>query len=110
MVPNVNPYVRNKQTLLWANPAAFVPNAPGTFGTTRANSLNQAAYIDFDTTLMKGFRVTEHQRFDFRAEFFNVFNHTNFMAPVSTRSSASFGLIQASNPARIIQLAGKYTF
>jgi hypothetical protein len=110
MVPNVNPYVRNKKTLLWVNPAAFVPNAPGTFGTTRANSLNQAAYIDFDTTLMKGFRVTEHQRFDFRAEFFNVFNHTNFSAPVATRSSASFGLIQASNPARIIQLAGKYTF
>jgi hypothetical protein len=110
IVPNVNPNVRNKQTLLWTNPAAFVPNAPGTFGTTRANSLNQAAYFDFDTTLMKGFRITEHQRFDFRAEFFNVFNHTNFMAPVATRSSASFGLIQASNPARIIQLAGKYTF
>jgi hypothetical protein len=110
VVPNVNPYVRNKKTLLWVNPAAFVSNAPGTFGTARANSLNQAAYIDFDSTLMKGFHITERQRFDLRFEFFNVFNHTNFSAPVATRSSANFGLIQASNPARIIQLAGKYTF
>jgi hypothetical protein len=110
IVPNVNPYVRNKKTLVWANPAAFTPNAVGTFGTTRANSLNGPAYVDFDTTLMKGFRITEHQRFDLRFEFFNVFNHTNFNAPVSTRSSASFGIIQSSNPARIIQLAGKYTF
>jgi hypothetical protein len=110
IVPNVNPYVRNKKTLVWVNPAAFTPNAAGTFGTTRANSLNGPAYVDFDTTLMKGFRITEHQRFDLRFEFFNVFNHTNFNAPVSTRSSASFGIIQSSNPARIIQLAGKYTF
>jgi hypothetical protein len=110
IVSGVNPYVRNKNTRVWTNPSAFVPNAAGTFGTTRYNSLIAPAYIDFDTTLMKSFRITERQRFDFRAEFFNVFNHTNFMAPVVTRSSAAFGSIQASNAARIIQLAGKYSF
>jgi hypothetical protein len=110
IVPNVNPYVRNKKTLVWVYSAAFTSNAAGTFGTTRANSLNGPAYFDFDTTLMKGFHITEHQRFDLRFEFFNVFNHTNFNAPVTTRSSASFGVIQSSLPARIIQLAGKYTF
>jgi hypothetical protein len=110
IVPNVNPNVRNKKTLVWVNSAAFTPNAAGTFGTTRANSLNGPAYFDFDTTLMKGFRITERQRFDLRFEFFNVFNHTNFNAPVTARSSASFGIIQSSLPARIIQLAGKYTF
>jgi hypothetical protein len=110
VVSNVNPYVRNKKTLVWVNSAAFVPNAPGTFGTARANSLNAPAYFDVDTTLSKGFRITEHQRFDLRFDFFNVANHTNFMAPVATRSSANFGIIQSSNPARIIQLAGKYSF
>lgn len=110
VVPQVNQYVRNKKTLLWTNPAAFVANAPGTFGTTRYNSLIAPAFFDFDTTLMKSFRITERQHFDFRAEFFNVFNHTNLSAPVTSRSSANFGLIQSSNPARIIQLAGKYTF
>ena len=110
IVPGVNPYIRNKKTHVWTNPAAFVPNAAGTFGTTRYNAMIAPAYIDFDSTLMKSFRITERQRFDFRAEFFNVFNHTNFMAPVVTRSSGAFGSIQASNPARIIQLAGKYSF
>jgi hypothetical protein len=110
VVPQVYPYVRNRKTLVWTNPAAFVPNAPGTFGTARYNSLIAPAYFDFDTTLMKSFRINERQHFDFRAEFFNVFNHTNFNAPVTSRSSANFGVIQASYPARIIQLAGKYTF
>jgi hypothetical protein len=45
-----------------------------------------------------------------RFEFFNVFNHTNFQAPVNTLNSPTYGQIQASNPARIIQLAAKYNF
>lgn len=110
VVPGVNPYISNKQTHVWTNPAAFVANAPGTFGNTPYNSLRAPGYVDFDTTLTKSFRITERQHFDFRAEFFNVFNHTNFSAPVATRSSSAFGVIQASNPARIIQLAGKYSF
>lgn len=110
IVPGVNQYVRNNQTHVWTNPAAFVANAAGTFGTTPYNSLRAPGYVDFDTTLMKSFRITEHQHFVFRAEFFNVFNHTNYSAPVVTRSSSAFGVIQASNPARIIQLAGKYNF
>lgn len=58
----------------------------------------------------KGFQITERQQFHLRFEFFNMFNHTNFLAPVSTRSSGQFGVIQPSNAARIIQLAGKYIF
>lgn len=110
VVAGINPYVRNKKTLVWVNPSAFVPNALGTFGTAHANSLIAPGYFDTDVTLMKSFNVTEHQKFDLRFEFFNVFNHTNFAAPVSNRSSSNFGIIQASNPARIIQLAGKYSF
>jgi len=110
VVSGANPYVRNKKTLLWVNPSAFVPNAPGTFGTAGANSMIAPGYFDTDATLIKSFNITKHQKFDLRFEFFNVFNHTNFQAPVSNRSSSKFGIIQASNPARIIQIAGKYTF
>jgi hypothetical protein len=108
VVAGANPYVKSKTT--WLNAAAFVPNAAGTFGTARSNSLRQAHFIDADSTLGKHFVVHNEQGIDLRAEFFNVFNHTNFMAPVASRSSANFGIIQASNPARIIQLAAKYTF
>jgi hypothetical protein len=112
VVAGVNPYVHNSSNSrkTWINSAAFVPNALGTFGTTRYNALIAPGYVNVDATLMKGFRVTESQHVDLRFEFFNVINHTNFSAPISTRNSSNFGLIQASNPARIIQLAGKYVF
>ena len=110
VVSSVSRYVRDMHTLQWVNPAAYVPNAMGTFGTAGENSLNGPGYFDTDASLTKAFQITERQRFDLRFEFFNIFNHTNFMAPVSTRSSGQFGIIQASNPARIIQLAGKYVF
>jgi hypothetical protein len=109
-VSGVNPYVRNKKSLLWINPQAFTANGPATFGTTGMNSLVGPHYVDSDVTLSKLFKVYEQQTFQLRFEFFNVFNHTNFLAPVNTLSSNTYGQIQASNPARIIQLAAKYTF
>jgi hypothetical protein len=109
-VSGVNPYVRNKKTLLWITPQAFTPNGPGTFGTTGMNSLVGPHYVDADVTLSKLFPIHEQQVFQLRFEFFNVFNHTNFLAPVNTLNSNTYGQIQASNPARIIQLAAKFTF
>jgi hypothetical protein len=109
-VPGVSPYVRNTKTLLWIKPAAFTPNGPGTFGTTGMNSLLGPHYIDSDVNLTKQFKIHEQQNLQMRFEFFNVFNHTNFEAPVDTLNSSTFGQIQAANPARIIQLAAKYNF
>ncbi|HEY4051589.1 MAG TPA: hypothetical protein VGM27_32425, partial [Acidobacteriaceae bacterium] len=85
-------------------------NGAGTFGTTGMNSLVGPHYVDADVTLTKLFAIHEQQNLQLRFEFFNVFNHTNFQAPVSSFNSNNFGQIQASNPARIIQLAAKYTF
>jgi Carboxypeptidase regulatory-like domain len=109
-VAGVNPYVRNKKTLQWVNAQAFTANGPATFGTTGMNSLGAPHYVDTDVTLSKLFKVWEQQTFQLRFEFFNVFNHTNFQAPVNTLNSPTYGQIQASNPARIIQLAAKYNF
>jgi Carboxypeptidase regulatory-like domain len=109
-VAGVSPYLKNKSKLLWINPAAFVKNAPGTFGTVRMNSLLGPRYVDSDLSLVKLFNIHEQQQFQLRFEFFNVFNHTNFDFPVSTFNSASFGKIQSSEPARILQFAAKYTF
>jgi hypothetical protein len=74
------------------------------------NSLLGPHYVDSDVNLTKLFRIREQQNLQLRFEFFNVFNHTNFEAPVNTLNSSSFGQIQASNPARILQIAAKYTF
>jgi hypothetical protein len=110
--PNVvgSPYVRNTDTLVWINAKAFAPNAAGTYGNAGWNSLIAPAYFNMDTNLTREFPISERQRFELRFEFFNMLNHTNFSAPVSRLSSATFGLIQSSLDPRILQFAAKYSF
>jgi hypothetical protein len=63
-----------------------------------------------DTNLTRFFVIRERHRFELRFEFFNTLNHTNFNAPVSRKSSSTFGLIQSAADPRILQLAAKYQF
>ena len=110
--PNVtgNPYVRDLKTLVWIDPSAITPNAPGTFGNAGNNSLIGPRYFDLDANLTRSFPIRERQRFELRFEFFNVLNHTNFNPPVSSRSSSTFGRIQSAGDPRIIQFAAKFVF
>jgi hypothetical protein len=61
------------------------------------------------TTVVGGF--TDNAALQFKAEFFNAFNHTQFNNPGTTLNTASFGLLTSTsvNP-RLIQLALKYVF
>jgi hypothetical protein len=110
--PNVvaDPYVRDTHALVWINPAAFVANALGTFGSAGYNSLIGPGFFDLDANLTRRFAVSEHKSFDLRFEFFNLLNHTNLNLPVSSRSSATFGKIQSAGDPRILQLAAKFSF
>jgi len=110
VVAGMNPYSKNKRTLTWLNTAAFVKNAPGTFGTSGMNSVLGPKYVNANSNLNKLFNIHENQKLQVRFEWFNLFNHTNFQAPVSTYSSSSFGVIQSANAARIMQLGAKYIF
>lgn len=105
-----SPYVRNLSTLRWLDPAAFRQNAPGTFGNAGYNSLLSPGYFNADANLTRLFRIKERHRFELRFEFFNLFNHTNFNAPVSRFASSTFGQIQSAGPPRILQFAAKYAF
>ena len=49
-------------------------------------------------------------RLEFRAEAFNLFNHTNFQSPNGNRSAGGFGTITNAFDARQIQLGVKVTF
>jgi hypothetical protein len=63
---------------LFFNPAAFVAPRGLTFGDVGRNSLANPRRTNFDMALFKHFAVTERASFEFRAEAFNVFNHTEF--------------------------------
>ena len=63
---------------LLGNPSQFVAPRGLTFGTAGRNFLNNPNRLNFDIALLKHFKVTESSEIQFRAEFFNIFNHTQF--------------------------------
>ncbi len=63
---------------LVSNPSLFVAPRGLTFGDAGRNSLNNPGRLNFDMALAKHFKVTEGSQLEFRAEAFNVFNHTQF--------------------------------
>jgi hypothetical protein len=60
------------------NPAVFVAPRGLTFGDSGRNILNNPTRTNFDMALLKHFPISESKYFEFRAEAFNVFNHTEF--------------------------------
>jgi hypothetical protein len=93
------------------NPAAFaVPSASAPFGNIGRNSFRGPGFWQTDFSLNKNFQISEGKAVQFRSEFFNVFNHTNFGTPDSNISDAAFGTIRSTLPPRQIQFALKVIF
>jgi hypothetical protein len=99
----------------WLNPAAFAEPAPYTYGNQRRNDLVGPAFKNVDFNVSKDFALTETARLQFRSEFFNFFNHTNYGNPNNNVLSGGFGAItQTANgglyTGREIQFALKVLF
>ena len=77
----------------WFNTAAFAVNPIGTFGNVGKGVLRGPNMFAWDMGLFKTIPLVERVKLQFRAEFFNIFNHTNFNNPSASVSSASFGQI-----------------
>jgi hypothetical protein len=103
-------------------PACFQSTAPpgtpggcpvATYGNLQRNTLRGPDLTNLDLSLEKRTNlVGEKVQLLFRAEFFNVLNHTEFLAPTAPVpvTSALIGQITSTNPARIGQLALKLVF
>jgi hypothetical protein len=66
---------------------------------------------NFDFSVQKMFRVTETKHFEFRAEFFNIFNHAQFLNPDGNISDGTdFGRVKHARDPRQIQFAIKFAF
>jgi hypothetical protein len=94
----------------WFNKNVFVPNTPGNYGDAPRGLIVGPRYTNSDMALFRSFPTFHDQSLTFRAEAFNVFNHTEFMDPIQTTNSSADGQIQSANDPRIMQLAMKYTF
>ncbi len=63
------------------NPNAFQPPLAGTYGNVGRNSLQGPGLFETDLSLAKRIPLNERVNLQLKAEFFNLFNHTNFNTP-----------------------------
>jgi hypothetical protein len=110
--PNAGPKTSGE----WLNPNAFQritqdPTSPvQQFGSAGRNIAQGPGYTDWDFSLFKNIHVAESAEVQFRAEFFNLLNHTNFRIPDPDMNSQSFNHILEAQPPRLIQFALKLNF
>ena len=77
----------------WFDPAAFTTPATFTYGDAGRNILYGPGRVNVDLSLFKEFPVGQRVRVQFRAECFNLFNHSQFDLPNAAIGTASAGTI-----------------
>ena len=113
--PNAGPHTVNE----WFNTACFVEPPLGELGNANREPVTGPDFVNTDFSVIKQFKLPwENMGLNFRAEFFNLFNHAQFATPNSTSSlatpdiaGAGFGSIGATvNNPRLVQFGLKLTF
>ena len=105
----------------WFDPNSFAPAALGTMGNLGRNTFHGPGLSNTDAVVAKDTRITERVGLELRFEFFNVFNHTQFLLPDNVAGSGAqqdvqnggggvFGQVRSARDPRIIQLGAKITF
>jgi hypothetical protein len=90
---------------------AFAIPAIYTYGNSGRNILRGDNLNQFDFTAMKEFPITEAARLQFRAEFFNLFNHPVFALPGTNINASSGGQVSSTlNSNRIVEFALRFSF
>jgi hypothetical protein len=93
--------------------SCFVDPAGGELGNGNRTPLYGPGFVNTDFSAIKRFPLPlgEGTNLEFRAEFFNLFNHPQFFVPTADLASADFGRITRTvNNPRLMQFALKLTF
>ena len=107
-IPNLP--VDQRSITHWFNVAAFSLPAQYTWGDAGVGILEGPGYFNLDLGIHRNFSITERIKLTFRAEMFNTMNRANFNNPGASIGSSSAGVISATYPARIMQMALKMNF
>jgi hypothetical protein len=95
IIPGVNPILPHwSPTTGYLNPLAFKDPAVtatdpnGYFGDLGRDQIYGPGFVNFDFSVTKNFQLRERLMLQFRAEFFNIFNHPNFALPTNSFTTA----------------------
>jgi Carboxypeptidase regulatory-like domain len=127
LVSGCNSHSANHGNLLWINPSCFVPATPGELGNASRVPAIGPDFVNTDFSVIKQFALPRKEMgLNFRAEFFNLFNHPQFGMPVNDVNAGNqpanctsaggctasqFGLVNSTvNNPRLVQLALKLSF
>ena len=88
----------------------FSEPAPYTYGNAGRNIVIGPGYQYWTLGVFKNFWIHENFHLQFRAEFFNAFNHANFNQPDGNFDSPTFGQVLGADYAREIQFGLKFNF
>jgi hypothetical protein len=96
----------------WFNGAAFanVPSTATRPGNETRGQVRGPGYQIWNMALAKNINVTERAGFEFRAEAFNLFNHTNPFAVGTSLGSSTYNTITNYRDPRVLQLGLKFNF
>jgi len=123
------PTVQSGQPIPSSGGTATAGAAGTDIGNVGRNCLRGPRQVNLDFSIGKLFPIAESRNFEFRAEFFNLFNHPNLANPISNLNAliasggsidpttgrvlnpGNFGrIISTSNNPRILQFALKFNF
>ena len=103
--PNLNPAftgpVVTGNPNQWFDPNAFTRPAFGTFGNLGRGTYTGPGLAEVDLSVLKNIALSERVSLQFRAEFFNLMNHTNYASPnqtVFTNTGSATAPVYVNNP------------
>lgn len=111
--PNYTPgplNLKNPRSGPYFNTSLFSAEPLGQLGNSSRRFFHGPGTNNFDMALLKKTRLSERSDLEFRAEFFNVFNHAQFQNVQGDFNASNFGVAQSASAPRIGQLALKLTF
>jgi hypothetical protein len=94
----------------WFGIGPFSQPAAGYYGNVGNGTLRGPGLVNFNMAAYKTFGLFEGVNLQFRAEFFNVFNHTNPNDPSASLGNGNFGMITSYKDPRVGELAMKFNF
>ena len=111
-VAGCDPYAASHGANQWINSACFVAPAAGHLGDANRVPVTGPGFVNSDFSVIKQFALPrEGMGLNFRAEFFNLFNHPQFGMPVNDIAAPGFGSVNSTvNNPRVIQFGLKLTF